>query len=117
MAVSKKGARKSGPPIRNANRRLGDRLWSAEGEEYAREMTPEYYLSGPQVASTISSQSPRVALLRDNSPLEWPDPRSLKKLINNVAADGSIVVDGRPFRPTLWTAVDRKWLVLFEEVH
>lgn len=113
--MAKKRARQNGP-VKNANRRLGDRLWSPEGEEYAREMTPGYYLPGPEVASTVSSRSPRIAFLRDNSPLEWPDSRSLGKLIDNVAADGSVVVEGRPFRPTLWTAPG-KCLVLFEEVH
>lgn len=111
MADRKKGK------VRNANRRLGNRLWSPEGVEYAREILSDYYLTKDQLSSAVADRRPRMAILADHSAIEWPSDQELAVALEKLSPDGTLTISHRPYRPTLWAAPGGRCVVLFEEQH
>jgi hypothetical protein len=103
--------------VKNANRRLGDRLWSPDGTEYGREIGSGYYLTEAELRSAISISGLRVALQSDHSAIEWADREAAQRLLRDALRDYPLRVDGRLFMPTLWHKSAEEWLLLFEEAH
>lgn len=107
--------------VKNANRRLDDRLWDENGVEYERVIDGDrgYYARPHDVRAVVLGDAPhRTGLLRDHSFIEWPSGKEADDLTRRTAADGSVAVDGRVFSPTLWRQRNGETIVvLLEEDH
>ena len=102
---------------KNANRRLGDRLWSPDGAEYGREIGSSYFLTEPEMRSVILRGELRSAVQSDHSALEWLDPKGSERLLRDALRQYPLQLDGKVFMPTLWRRSAHEWLLLFEENH
>jgi hypothetical protein len=85
---------------KNANRRLGDRLWSPAGREYTREITTGYYLNEAELRSAVSELLPRVALQRDHSAIEWPDAGRAARILADLQVKKPLKLGNCLFLPT-----------------
>ena len=103
------------PAVKNANRRLGDRLWSARGVEFHRVMGTTYFLGAEQIAAVLDSGPVGVGLLRDHSAVDWQADWSALRAA--LTPGGAVRLDGRTFRGTLWHGPGGQAVLLLEEDH
>lgn len=103
---------------RNANRRLGDRLWDADGVEWTkRQDQGEYHLPLERVSALVSDERLPVALLLDHSAVRWLEGRDAALAVREpLAGQGPLCQN--PLGGSLWDEVGgQRRLVLLEEVH
>lgn len=115
MAKASKGAKEA---VKNANRRLGRRLWDSHGVEWTRCVDPAGYYSDPARArGWVLDEGLAVALLLDHSALRWLSGEDAVLAVAEMVEGGGRLCEN-PLGASLWQQVAAiRHMVLLEEIH